>query len=110
MIRFNRRAPSALPTVTQLLAGVTGVLLLGSALWAADEKARAEPKEVVDEVASKLKELNPGFDGKVRYRTEGGAVTEIRIVTDKVTDVSPLRAFASLRVRASSGTHVNWWR
>src|SRR5262245_50430698 len=115
MIRSSRRAPSSLrAAVVQLRAGVAGALLFGSALWApdarADEKARAEPKVVVDEVASKLKELNPGFDGKVGHRAEDGAVTEIRVVTDKVTDISPLRAFDALRVLDCSGTHVNWAR
>jgi len=106
MFRSSRLALS-LPRAAgaRLLTGVAGVLLLGSALWAADE-----PKGAVDEATLKLKELNPGFDGKVGYRVEGGAVTEIRVVTDKVTDISPLRAFDSLRVLDCSGTHANWAR
>src|SRR5262245_56592116 len=110
MIRSSKLAPSSPAAVARLLAGVAGVLLLGSALWAADEKARAEPKDVVAGVVMKLQELNPGFDGKVRYWPEGGAVVEIHVVTDKVTDISPLRAFDSLRVLDCSGTNVNWER
>ena len=46
----------------------------------------------VEAVAAKLKELNPGFDGKVTHKIEGGVVTELSFVTDKVTDISPVRA------------------
>src|SRR5688572_16121871 len=111
MIRSNELAPSSSrAAAARLLAGVAGVLLLGSTLWAPARTLAAEPKKVVDGVASKLKELNAGFDGKVRYKAEGDAVTEIRVVTDKVTDISPLRAFDALRVLDCSGTHVNWAR
>ena len=34
---------------------------------------------------------NPGFDGKVENKIEHGVVTEIKVVPDKVTDISPIR-------------------
>ena len=109
MIRSNRPTPTWLQAaVARLLAAVAGLLLLGSALHAADPAA--ELKKVVDDAVSKLKELNPGFDGGLGYRADGGAVTEIRLVTDKVTDITPLRAFDKLSVLSCPGTHVNWAR
>ena len=47
---------------------------------------------------------NPGFDGKVEHKIEDGVVTEFRIVTDKVTDIAPIRVFNALRVLECSGT------
>ena len=45
----------------------------------------------VEAVAKKLMELNPGFDGKVTPKIEGGVVTSFEFVTDDVTDISPVR-------------------
>jgi hypothetical protein len=47
---------------------------------------------------------NPGFDGKMEHKIEGGVVTELRIVTDKVTDIAPIRVFNHLRVLQCRGT------
>jgi serine/threonine protein kinase len=58
----------------------------------------------VEEVRRELKRRNPGFDGKMETKIEGGIVTEFRIVTDKVTDVAPIRDFDALRVLDCSGT------
>ena len=52
----------------------------------------------VDEVTSKLKELNPNFNGKLDAGIEEGRVTSLRIVdADVITDLSPLRAFEHLQ-------------
>jgi serine/threonine-protein kinase len=51
----------------------------------------------VEAVAAKLKELNPGFDGKVTHQKEGDVVTEVTFLTDNVTDLSPVRALLGLR-------------
>ena len=32
-------------------------------------------------MAAKLKQLNPGFDGKVTHKIEGGVVTELEFLT-----------------------------
>ena len=64
----------------------------------------------VEAVAVKLKELNPGFDGKVTHKVEDGVVTELQFSTDEVTDISPVRAFTALRVLDCGGTHVNFTR
>ena len=51
----------------------------------------------VEAVAAKLKELNPGFDGKVTHTIENGVVTELQFLTDNVTDISPVRALTGLQ-------------
>src|SRR5215510_8584763 len=49
----------------------------------------------VEAVEAKLKELNPGFDGKVTDRVEGGVVTELRFTSEpgsgRLADLTPLR-------------------
>ena len=56
------------------------------------------PEEQAKEVAKKLQELNPDFDGKVTPTTKGGAVTDLQFFTDNVTDISPVRALRSLSI------------
>ncbi len=51
----------------------------------------------LDAVVAKLKERNPGFDGSVKQKIEGGVVTELYFVVENVTDLSPLRALPGLR-------------
>jgi serine/threonine protein kinase len=65
----------------------------------------------VEAVVNKLRELNPGFDGKVTgwYQGHGTPVIEDRVVlevgfsTDNVTDISPIRALTGLRRLGCSG-------
>jgi hypothetical protein len=63
--------------------------------------------EQVEEVRKELMRRNPGFDGKMEHKIEGGVVTEFRIVTDKVTDIAPIRVFKALRVLECSGTYTD---
>ena len=59
----------------------------------------------VEGVSKKLMELNPGFDGKTSkswYESsppvvQDGNVSELHIFTDKVADLSPIRALPELR-------------
>ncbi len=60
----------------------------------------------VEAVAAKLKELNPGFDGKVTPKVEGDVVKELVFVTDKVTDISPVRALIGLKSLGCDGSGV----
>jgi hypothetical protein len=60
--------------------------------------------EQIEEVRKELVRRNPGFDGKMEHKIEDGVVTEIKVVTDKVTDISPIRVFNALRVLDCSGT------
>ncbi|MFO0802890.1 MAG: SUMF1/EgtB/PvdO family nonheme iron enzyme [Gemmataceae bacterium] len=61
-------------------------------------------EQQVEEVRKELVRRNPGFDGKLETKIEGGVVTEFRIVTDKVTDIAPIRVFNALRVLDCHGT------
>jgi formylglycine-generating enzyme required for sulfatase activity/serine/threonine protein kinase len=61
-------------------------------------------EEQIKAVSKKLVELNPGFDGKITGinrtgipKIENGAVTELRIVTDNISDISPVRALTGLK-------------
>jgi Leucine-rich repeat (LRR) protein len=66
----------------------------------------------LEAVSKKLMELNPGFDGKLTgFRSSTNplplvvkdVVTEVGFVTDKVTDISPVRAFPGLLGLSCSG-------
>jgi Leucine-rich repeat (LRR) protein len=58
----------------------------------------------VEAVVKKLQELNPGFDGTVTPTIEKGVVTKLEFVTDNVTDISPVRALAGLKVLHVTGS------
>ena len=63
-------------------------------------------REPAEDVRKELQRRNPGFDGKVEHKIEDGVVSELKIVTDKVIDISPLRVFNALRVLDLNGTHT----
>jgi serine/threonine protein kinase/uncharacterized membrane protein len=46
--------------------------------------------EQVEEVRKEMMRHNLGFDGQMGHKIEGDVVTELRIVTDKVADLTPL--------------------
>ncbi len=52
--------------------------------------------EQVEEVRKELMNRNPAFDGKVEHKIEDGVVTELKLITDEVIDISPLRALQRL--------------
>jgi serine/threonine protein kinase len=54
-------------------------------------------EEQVEAVAKKLQQLNPGFSGQVTPKFENGFLIELRFYSDNVTDISPVRALASLK-------------
>ncbi len=51
----------------------------------------------VEEVAVRLKRRNPGFDGAVKSTIEKGVVVRLEFGTDRVTDISPVRALPGLK-------------
>jgi hypothetical protein len=53
--------------------------------------------ELVEAVARRLKELNPGFDGRVTPSFEDGVVTGLFFLADDVADISPVRALVGLK-------------
>ena len=72
--------------------------------WMKDVAAMPAEKQV-EAVSKKLMELNPGFDGKISSPwdessppvVQDGNVVELQIFTDKVADLSPIRALSELR-------------
>src|SRR5262249_9562980 len=71
------------------------------------ETQQLPPEKQVEAVATKLKELNPGFDGKVEHKVENGTVTKLKLVSDQVTDLTPVRALSGLRDLTCNGASVN---
>jgi serine/threonine protein kinase len=62
-------------------------------------------EEQVKAVAARLKDLNPGFDGKLTPTINGGVVTGLQFSTDQVTNIAPVRALVRLTHLNVSGTH-----
>jgi serine/threonine protein kinase/Leucine-rich repeat (LRR) protein len=52
-------------------------------------------EQQVEVVVAKLKERNPGFDGKVTHTSKQGEVVEL-VLSGKVKDISPVRALTEL--------------
>jgi hypothetical protein len=65
------------------------------------------PEKQVEAVIRRLKELNPGFDGKVTPTIQGPVVTGLAFNTDAVADLSPLRALKWLEALFCVGTENN---
>jgi serine/threonine protein kinase len=75
------------------------------------EVAALPAEQQVDAVSRKLVELNPGFDGRLTDppgtgspTIKNGVITELRFATDSVTDISPVRVLAGLRVLICGGS------
>ena len=83
---------------TQLWAGASELLTK------ADGGFRVLPAtEQVAEVRKELQKRNPGFDGSMTPKIEGGVVTELFINGKNVTDLWPVLALASLKVLGCTG-------
>jgi Leucine-rich repeat (LRR) protein len=54
-------------------------------------------EEQVARVVAKLKELNPGYDGRENHRIEKGQVVQLGLTPTQIADISPLRALTNLR-------------
>jgi hypothetical protein len=48
-------------------------------------------------VAARLKQLNPGFDGKVEHEALNGEINKLSLRTDAIVDLTPVRALPRLR-------------
>jgi serine/threonine protein kinase len=67
-----------------------------AAAWERAVAALPATKQV-EAVAARLKDLNPGFDGKVVPTIENGVVTGLAFSTEQVSDISPVRASSRLK-------------
>lgn len=85
---------------------VTQILPLGAKVldeaWL--KKVRAlSPEEQDKQVSARLKDLNPGFDGQIIRRIEDLGV-RLELVTDQVTNFTPLRASTGISVLSCAGS------
>jgi Leucine-rich repeat (LRR) protein len=73
--------------------------------WVKEMSAKPAPQQL-QAVMDKLKALNPGFDGKETHAFDeaGKAVIELNFCTDKLTNISPVRALTSLHKLRCTGT------
>ncbi len=55
-------------------------------------------EEQLAQFVAKMKELNPGFDGRTKHKADGGKLTELMFSTVQVTDISPIRSLKDLRI------------
>ena len=69
--------------------------------------ARLTPEQQAKAVAEKIQERNPGFDGNYGPRFEDGQVVEFHILTDSVSDISPIRALPSLEYLVCRGSRAS---
>ena len=73
------------------------------------EKAVAamKPEQQIEAVKAELMKRNPGFDGKVAHKLDkDGVVNWIEFSTDRVADISPLRALPNLHRLDCSSTWI----
>ena len=66
--------------------------------------AKLPPDKQIEVVAAQLKKRNPDFAGKVTPRIDGGAVTELTLLADDVTDLTPLRALPAPHILTCNGS------
>ena len=81
--------------------------------WVAETQKLAAEQQL-EAVSKKLMELNPGFDGKLigsdgsgRPTVRSGVVIRLGFSSEKINDLSPLRALVVLESLYCSGLHGN---
>ena len=91
---------------------------VAAALSSSTLKADAQPiskkqtalltaEEQVRLVVKRLRELNPGFDGRETHTiAEGGTLTELQFLSDEVSDISPVSALTSLKTLRCGGSEM----
>ncbi len=70
--------------------------------WIAEVQAMTA-EEQIEAVSKKLVELNPGFEKDLRPFFKGKSIVGVEIVSDVLTDLSPLRALVNLQQVSCAG-------
>jgi len=65
--------------------------------------AALKPEDQGKAVATKLQELNPGFDGKYTHAVENGKVTTFKFSSNSVADLAPVKALTGLQDLSCAG-------
>ena len=106
----SKGTPSTAPTVSPAKNKPLAFSLPGFSDWVRSVEA-LPPDEQIVEVSKKMMELNPGFDGRLagfggraKPITVKGKAIELEFSTDKVDDLSPLRALTGLKHLACGGS------
>jgi formylglycine-generating enzyme required for sulfatase activity/serine/threonine protein kinase len=60
-------------------------------------------EQQIEAVSKKLVELNPGFDGECSHKEDKGIIVQLNLASDKLTDISPVRALVGLRSLSCKG-------
>jgi hypothetical protein len=68
---------------------------------------KLQPLERVERVMMKMREVNPGFDGKEKYTVEDDVITELTFSTVGVTNLWPVCALPHLRALTVTGDAQN---
>lgn len=73
-----------------------------SGAWAAGdafarEVAALPPEGQAARVVARLRELNPGYDGRETHKIANGALTEFSCASPSITDIAPVAALGKLR-------------
>lgn len=53
-------------------------------------------EEQINAAVKTLQYLNPGYIGKETHKVENGIVTQLQLLTDHVSDISPVQALSGL--------------
>jgi hypothetical protein len=69
--------------------------------------AALTPADRLDAVLQKLRDRNPGFEGPCPTRIREGKVVELNLVTDHVTDLSPVQALKRLDRLTCAGSRAD---
>jgi Leucine-rich repeat (LRR) protein len=69
--------------------------------------AKLPAQEQIEAVRQRLKKINPEFDGKLTPTVENGLVTGLAFSAEKVTDVTPVRAFPEFKMLDCSSPPVD---
>jgi serine/threonine protein kinase len=54
--------------------------------------------EQIEVIRKKLRDLNPNYDGNLKFESKDGVVTNVELETKDVADISPLRGLTGLRL------------
>ncbi len=74
-----------------------------AAAWE-ESVAQLPAQEQVEAVERRLRELNPEFNGKVESTIDNGVVIWLGFLTDRISDISPVRALKGLQSLDCSGS------
>ena len=86
------------------LYAFAGILMLAAVCLPSGVNAADSPgNEQLQRVVSKLKQMNPKFDGQETHLTSSGQVIEFQFSSSGVTDISPLSEFTALKQLVCKG-------